>query len=411
MEEFLGISKEDDKYKKNTTVIAKLKTRVIKNIDEAVNLDEIERFAYSKLDINTLSYYMSGANDEHTLKRNKKIFRKILLYPKVLKNVLKTDTTTSILGSKVSLPILIAPSALHKLTNELGEIATATAAKEEDTLMILSSLSTVSMEKVAKANGNGARWFQLYVMKKREQTMEIIKMAEQNGYTGIVVTVDAPLMGSRERDFQVKFKVPSHIRYENLEYTLKNENKAEKDLQKVLKDTGSKSEIFEFFAKNIDASLTWDIIPWLKQNTKMKIILKGVHRVDDSLTAQKLGVDAIIVSNHGARQLDTVPSTIEMLAPICRALKKIPDNKMEVYVDGGFRRGTDVFKALAFGAKAVFLGRPVLWGLTCDGANGVKKVIDLIRNEFILAMKLCGCNNVNEITEDYVRVKDTYARF
>lgn len=333
------------------------------------------------------------------------------MYPKILKNVSETDLTTEVLGRKLSMPILIAPSAMHKLCHPEGEIATAKAAKEADTLVVLSSLSSVSMEKVGQANGDGMRWVQLYVMKEKEQTKQILKMAENAGYSGICVTVDAPVLGSRERDFQVKFKFPQDIVFENLEYTLKHENKAKADMANILKDTGSKSEIYEFFAKNIDQSLTWDIIPWLKSHTKLKIILKGVHRVDDALTAQKMGADAIIVSNHGARQLDTVPSTIEMLAPICKALKKIPDNKMEVYVDGGFSRGTDVFKALALGAKAVFLGRPVLWGLACDGQNGVRKVLNLIRNEFIMAMKLSGCNKVSEINEDYIRVKDSFAKF
>jgi isopentenyl diphosphate isomerase/L-lactate dehydrogenase-like FMN-dependent dehydrogenase len=408
MESSGDFSKVNEKYKSNIKTIRKLKTRVIQNVEEAINLDEVERLAFSKLDMNTLSYYMSGASDEHTLKRNKQIFKKIFLYPKILRNVSETDTRTKILGREVSMPILIAPAALQKMACKEGEVATAKAAKEAETGLVLSSLSSSSMEEVAKVNGEGLRWFQLYVMKDRSQTIQVLKLAEQNGYAGVVITVDAPILGPRERDFQVKFKVPAGIKYENLEYTMKNQSEAKKDVQKILKDTGANSEIFEFFGRNIDASLTWEMITWLKSNTRLKIILKGVHRVDDALTAEKLGVDAIIVSNHGARQLDTVPSTIEMLRPICIALKS---KQMEVYVDGGFRRGSDVFKALALGAKAVFLGRPVLWGLVSDGQKGVKKVLDLIKNELVITMKLSGCSKVSEISEDFIRFKDSFAKF
>ena len=405
------MEKNFQNYKEKRKTLKKLNERVVATVDEAVNLEEIERLAYSKLNMNALSYYISGANDEMTLRRNKNYFKKILLYPKILKDVSETDISTTILGKKVSMPILIAPSAMHKLACEHGEIETAQAAKDADTLMILSSLSSTSMEDVAKANGDGLRWFQLYVMKDRNQTIEIIRLAEKNGFSGIVLTVDAPVLGTRERDFKTQFKVPPNISYPNLEYTLKNRNQVNKDMQKVLNETGAKSEIFTFFARNIDSSLTWNIIDWLRQNTKLHIILKGVHRVDDALIAQEKGVDAIIVSNHGARQLDTVPSTIEMLYPICQELKKISNNKMEVYVDGGFTRGSDVFKALALGAKAIFLGRPVLWGLVSDGKNGVRKVLDLIKNEFLLTMKLSGCKNVEMIKEDLVRLNKNFAKF
>jgi isopentenyl diphosphate isomerase/L-lactate dehydrogenase-like FMN-dependent dehydrogenase len=401
-------NKIKDLYKENIKTIKQLKNRIIQSVEDAVNLDEVERLAYSKLDMNALSYFISGASDEFTLKRNKEIFKKIFLYPKILKDVSETCIKTNILGREISMPILIAPAAMHKLASKEGEVATAKAAQEAGTGIVLSSLSTTSMEDVAKANGDGLRWFQLYVMKDRAQTIHVIKLAEQNGYSGIVITVDAPILGPRERDFMVKFKVPPHIRYENLEYTLKHQSEAKTDVQKILQDTGAKSEIFEFFGRNIDASLTWDIITWLKQNTKLKIILKGVHRVDDALTAEAMGVDAIIVSNHGARQLDTVPSTLEMLRPICKALK---GKKMEVYVDGGFRRGGDVFKALALGARAVFIARPILWGLVADGQKGVKKVLELLKNEFILTMKLSGCKNVSEISEDFVRFKESFAKF
>lgn len=404
-------AKENPLYFKNILEIKNLKNRVIKNVDEAVNLDEIERMAFSKLNMNALSYFMSGANEEISLHKNKDDFKKILLYPRVLKNVSSVDPSTTVLGSKISLPIMIAPTALHRLTHDDGELASARAAKAANTILVLSGLSSRSMKDVAEVSGDHPRWFQLYVLKNEKLTLEVINSAERNGYTGLVLTVDAPILGFRERDFQVKFRVPSGIKYENLQFSIPKPNKADKDVEKILNESKSKSEIFEFFAKNMDSTMTWDIIRWLRLNTKLKIILKGIHRVDDALIAQKHGVDAIIVSNHGARQLDGVPSGIEMLYPISKALKKIPDNKMELYVDGGIRRGTDVFKAIALGANAVFLGRPIIWGLACDGEKGVSKVLDLIKNELMVAMKLSGVTSIKEITEDYVKVKDSFGKF
>jgi (S)-2-hydroxy-acid oxidase len=410
---FLGTKKEENnKYKSNLLELRKLKTRIIKNVDDAINIEEIERLAYSKLDMNALSYYMSGANSEHTLKRNINYFHKIMIYPRVLVDVSKVDLKCTILGREVDSPILIAPTALHKLAHPDGELATAQAANEKNTLICLSSLSSNSMEKVAKANQNGMRWFQLYVMKSREETINMVKEAERNGFSAIVVTVDAPILGYRERDFQVKFKIPEGVDYENLKFLNKNNiTTNDKDIGKVLTDSGSKSQIFSFFASNIDDSLTWDIIPWLKQNTKLHVVIKGIHRVDDALKAREMGADAIIVSNHGARQLDKVPSTIEMLYPICQALSKIEGNKMEVYVDGGIRRGTDVFKAIAMGAKAVFIGRPVLFGLAADGKNGVCKVLDLLRNELLMTMKLSGCIDLKKITGDYIKIRRALSKF
>jgi len=403
-------AKENPEFVKNILTIYNLKKRIVKDVDEAVNLDEIERMAFSKMNMNGLSYFMSGANDELTLDRNIRYFKKILLYPKILKNVSSVDISTTVLGSKISLPVMIAPTALHRLTHDDGELATARAAKNANTILILSALSSKSIADVAKVSGDTPRWFQLYVLKNEQMTLEVVKTAERNGYTGLVVTVDAPILGVRERDFQVKFKVPPGIKYENLQFAIPK-TKKDNNMDKMIKETGGKSEIFEFFAKNMDTTMTWEIVRWLKLNTSLKIILKGVHRVDDALIAQSLGVDAIIVSNHGARQLDGVPSGIEMLYPIAKAVKKIPENKMEIYVDGGIRRGTDIFKAIALGADCVLLGRPILWGLACSGEKGATKVLDMLKNELIVAMKLSGVTSLKEINEDYVRIKDSFGKF
>jgi len=404
LEEYFAQSK-DESYKNNLIAMKKLEHRLISHVDEAVNLEEIQRLAFSKLSLNTLSYYMTGANDEYTLKRNMSIYQQIFLYPSVLKDVKESKTSVSVLGQKISIPVIIAPTALHKLCHPDGEEATARAATACGGLICLSSLSSSSISNVAKASGDGHRWFQLYVKSDRTHTHKVIKMCEKYGYTAIVVTVDAPTLGYRDRDFKVKFAVPKNVEYEDLttdEKTTKVEHK---------KDNKPKNELFSFFASNMDSTLTWDFIPWLRSVTKLKIILKGVHRVDDALKAQEMGVDGIVVSNHGARQLDTVPSTMEMLYPISKALKKIKNNNMEIYVDGGIRRGTDIIKAIALGARAVFIGRPSLWGLAAGGQHGVERVLELLRQELMVAMKLSGVSCLEDITEDLLRFRSDFTKF
>lgn len=385
--------------------IRALKHRHIQSIDEAVNLDEIERFAQHKLDFNALSYYMTGAMDEHTLFRNKDIFRKIQIYPKVLVDVSNVNTSTTILGDKISFPICLAPSALHRLAHNEGEINTAKSALKNNTIMCLSSLSSSTLEDVAIANGNGLRWFQLYIMKNRDHTLRLIRQCEASGYKAIVVTVDAPAMGYRDKEFQSKFRVPDNITYSNLLFLKKKfEEKQENENLNV----NNNSEISISFNENIDPSLTWESIKWIKSITKLKIILKGIHRLDDAIKALEYQVDGIIVSNHGARQIDTVPSTMEMLNEITKVLR---GTTMEIYVDGGFTRGTDVFKALALGAKAVFLGRPVLWGLAADGQKGVDKVLEILQKELISVMKLAGCPSVSDINRDFIRFPVNLSKF
>jgi len=253
----------------------------------------------------------------------------------------------------------------------------------------LSSNSTTSLVRVAESNKNGLRWFQLYVTKDRDFTKQLTKMAENTGYTALVLTVDAPILGNRIRDSRIKFSIPNDVSFEIIE------EGRPKDNNNYSKSKESNSYIFNYFKSNIDDSLDWNIISWLKSITKLDIILKGVHRVDDALIAAEKGVKGIIVSNHGGRQLDTVLSTIEMLFPISNALKNFPN--VDLYVDGGIRRGSDVFKALALGAKAVFIGRPILWGLAVGGEQGIKKVYEILIKELILCMRLSGCISVSDI--------------
>eukprot|EP01038_Epipyxis_sp_PR26KG_P009045 gene9045-12195_t len=358
-----------------------------------VNLAEYERYAKNVLPRNAHDYYASGANDMITLRENRAAYTRLRLLPRVLIDVSKIDTKTTILGCPVSSPICLAPTAMQKMAWPEGECATAKAAARHHTLMTLSSWSTIPLEEVASAAPAGFRWFQLYVYKDRVVTLDLVKRAEKAGYLAFAVTVDTPVLGRREADIKNRFSLPSHL-------TMGNFQKVGGSHAAGTKSSGDKgSGLASYVAQLIDQTLSWDDIAWLRKNTTMKIVVKGVITPEDALESVRHGVDGIWVSNHGARQLDTVPATIEMLPDIVRAVA----GRCEVYIDGGIVRGTDVFKAIALGARAVFIGRPVIWGLAHSGEEGVYNVLKLLNDEFSMAMKLAGCVTVEDIKPSLVR--------
>ncbi|CAN0502589.1 unnamed protein product [Ectocarpus sp. 12 AP-2014] len=272
------------------------------------------------------------------------------------------DTSTTVLGQKISSPICIAPTAMQRMAHDSGECATAGAAAKAGALMTLSSWSTTALEDVAKAGGpGGARWFQLYVYKDRKITEQLVKRALAAGYTALAVTVDTPVLGRREADMRNRFKLPEHL-------TMGNFVSAGGAHASGTKDGGNDSGLAAYVASLIDRTLDWNDIKWLRTICgSMKIVVKGVMTAEDAAESVRQGVDGIWVSNHGARQLDTTPATIEVLPEVVAAVS----GRCEIYLDGGICRGTDVFKALALGAKAVFIGRPVLWGLAHSVSKGL----------------------------------------
>lgn len=392
---------------------------------------EYERYAKDNLPRNAHDYYASGSNDMITLRENRDAFSRLRLIPRILVDVSNIDMSTTVLGEKVSSPLCIAPTAMQQMAHPDGEKATSRAAAKAGTLMTLSSWSTVNLEDVAAAAPAGYRWFQLYVYKDRAITQDLVKRAEKAGYKALAVTVDTPILGRREADIRNKFSLPAHL-------TMGNFAKAGGAHASGTKSAGSSgSGLASYVASLIDRTLTWDDIAWLVSQsvsglgfpqelhtlfavpplipspsssssstlfrlrtiTTMKIVVKGVLGVDDALAAVKSGVDGIWVSNHGARQLDTTPATIEVLSDVCRAVA----GRCEVYLDGGITRGTDIFKAVALGARAVFIGRPVLWGLAHSGEEGVTNVVKLLKDEFNLAMALSGCVTIADIKPSMVR--------
>lgn len=360
-----------------------------------LNVLEFEEYAREYLPKNAFDYYQSGADDMVTLHENREAFKRLVLQPRVLRDVSNMDTSTTLLGQRISSPVCVAPSAMHRMAHPDGEIASTSAAAKADTCYILSTISTTSLEDVgvanSKANPNALRWYQLYVFKDREITRGLVKRAEKAGYKAIVLTVDTPMLGHREADVRNHFSLPNHLTMANFAQVGGQHEHGVASL----KDSGLADYVSELF----DLTLNWNDVKWLKSITHLPVVVKGVLSPEDAKIAVEMGCEGILVSNHGARQLDGVSSTIDALPAIVKAV----NGRAEVYLDGGVRRGTDVFKALALGARAVFLGRPVLYGLAHSGEAGVSSVLRILNQELKHAMLFAGTKTLADINPAYVR--------
>ncbi|CAH8391863.1 unnamed protein product [Eruca vesicaria subsp. sativa] len=353
---------------------------------EITNVTEYEAIAKEKLPKMVYDYYASGAEDQWTLQENRNAFARILFRPRILIDVSQIDMTTTILGFKISMPIMVAPTAMQKMAHPEGEYATARAASAAGTIMTLSSWATSSVEEVA-STGPGIRFFQLYVYKNRKVVEQLVRRAERAGFKAIALTVDTPRLGRRESDIKNRFTLPPYLTLKNFEGL---------DLGKM--DEANDSGLASYVAGQIDRTLSWKDVQWLQTITSMPILVKGVITGEDARIAVQAGAAGIIVSNHGARQLDYVPATISALEEVVKATQ----GRIPVFLDGGVRRGTDVFKALALGASGIFIGRPVVFSLAAEGEAGVRKVLQMLRDEFELTMALSGCRSLKEITRNHI---------
>ena len=312
-----------------------------------VNIEDYHARAQEKLSKAAYGYYASGAHDQITLRRNRQAFEEMRLHYRVMVDVSERDLSTEVLGLKLSMPVMLAPTAFHCMATPEGEVATARAAANSGTAMILSTLSNRPMEEVA-AQATSGLWFQLYFYRDREATRALVQRAEAAGARAIVLTVDAPLLGHREADVRNQFSLPEGLKVVNLTAA------GMADLPETFE-----SGLAAYFYNLIEPALTWKHLEWLRSVTDLPLLVKGVVRPDDALKAYEHGAHGVVVSNHGGRQLDTSPATIEVLGAIRQAL---PED-YPLLLDGGVRRGTDVLKALALGARAVLIGRPVLMGI------------------------------------------------
>jgi isopentenyl diphosphate isomerase/L-lactate dehydrogenase-like FMN-dependent dehydrogenase len=348
---------------------------------EPVCVADFERLAEDRLDPGAFGYYAGGAGDEHALAENVEAWRRLRLRPRVLVDVSRVSTATTVLGTEVSMPVLVAPTAIQRLAHPDGEPGMARAAAAAGTVMCLSTLATASPFEVAAAAPGAPRWFQLYVFRDRGVTRALVEGAADNGYGAIVLTVDAPRLGRRERDLRTGFRVPEEIVVPSLA---------------ALGGWAGATPLELLGA--IDPALGWRDLEELRGASGLPLVLKGVQTGEDAALAVEHGVDALVVSNHGGRQLDAVAPTAELLPEVVEAVA----GRVEVYVDGGIRRGSDAVKALALGARAVLVGRPPLWGLACDGEAGARRVLELLRDEVELALALCGCTSPGEVRPEHL---------
>ncbi len=353
-----------------------------------LTVDDWEKAARQKLPRAAYDYYRSGADDERTLRRNERAFRKWVIWYRVLRDVSSRSLATTVLGQEVASPVLIAPTAYHRMAHPDGELATARAAAARGTILVASTLATTALEAVAEATP-APKWFQLYVHKDRGFTRELVERAEAAGYDAIVLTVDTPLLGRRRRDERGGFSLPAGLRMENL-------------LGALVDAPADGSMLARYIEDRHDAAMTFDDIGWLRGLSHLPVVIKGVVRADDATRCVDAGAAGLIVSNHGGRQLDGAPATLDALPGIAAAI----GGRAEVLLDGGIRRGTDVLKAIALGARAVLVGRPALWGLAVAGEEGVTRVLELLDQELSRAMALSGCARIEDIDRSLV-ARDT----
>jgi 4-hydroxymandelate oxidase len=344
-----------------------------------VNVADYGRLARRALPADVWDFIAGGSGDQLTMRANRRAFAATALRPRVLVDVSRRMTGTVMLGTEVAAPMAVAPMAYHCLAHPDGEVATARAAAASGLITVVSSFASRTIEDVAAAAA-GPLWFQLYCFRDRGVMKDLVRRAEAAGYRALVLTVDMPMMGRRDADARNGFTLPAHVAPVNLTATGPGQ-------------TAGRPNVAELTRQLLDDGVTWELVQWLRGITELPLVLKGILAGEDAALAVDLGAAGVIVSNHGGRQLDgavaalrALPDVVDRVGPAC-----------EVYVDGGVRRGTDVLKALALGARAVLVGRPVLWGLAAAGEPGVRDVLRILRDELDLAMGLAGCPTVASI--------------
>lgn len=346
-----------------------------------VNVFDYQEVAAARLSQAAYDYYRGGARDEIGLQRNRQAYSEYALHYRVLAGVEQVDLGTSVLDMPLSFPVMAAPTAFHAMADADGEVSSARAVTDEGSAFILSTLSNQPMETVIQ-EASGPVMFQLYVYKDRGITRELVQRAQKAGARALVLTVDAPVLAIREKDLRNRFCLPPGLRLANLRGGLEQ-------MQEGLAD---------YVQRHLDPALSWKDLEWLVQETSLPVVAKGIVRPDDAVRAAERGVRAVVVSNHGGRQLDHSPATLHCVSGVREALPE----SVEVWMDGGIRRGSEVLLALALGARAVLVGRPLLWGLAAGGYQGVRQVFQILRQEMHEAMVLAGCSRLDQLQADMV---------
>jgi 4-hydroxymandelate oxidase len=346
-----------------------------------VNVDDFEEAARERLEPGVYGYIAGGAGDEQTLRANAAAFSRWELRPRVLVDVGSVSAATTVLGTEVALPVLVAPTAFLRLADPEGERSVARAAAAAGTVVTLATLSSVTPAELAEAAPDARRWFQLYWSRDRGFTRGLVEAVVEAGFEALVLTVDLPVPGRRERDLRAGFALPEDLPLPNIPFRVQGE--------------GFQTALLEA----VDDTLTWRDLEWLRSVCPLPLVVKGILTAEDALLAAEHGAVAVVVSNHGGRQLDGVPAALDVLPEVVESVGE----RVEVLLDGGVRRGTDVLKALALGARATLSGRAILWGLAAGGEEGAGQVLALLRDEIELGLKLLGCPSPADVTASHVK--------
>lgn len=358
-------------------------------LEQCYNLMDFEAVARRVMKKTAWAYYSSGADDEITMRENHSAYHKIWFRPRVLIDVEKVDISTTMLGSKVDIPFYVTATALGKLGHPEGEVVLTRGAHKHNVIQMIPTLASCSFDEIVDAaQPSQVQWLQLYVNKNRDITKSIVQHAERRGCKALFITVDAPQLGRREKDMRSKFS--------DLGSNVQSTGGDDVDVDR---SQGAARAISSF----IDPALSWADIPWFLSLTRMPIILKGVQRVEDVIRAIEAGVHGVVLSNHGGRQLDFARSGIEILAEVMPVLRERGwENRIEIFVDGGVRRATDIIKALCLGAKGVGIGRPFLFAMSAYGLPGVDRAMQLLKDEMVMNMRLIGCSSVEQLNPTLV---------
>jgi len=353
-------------------------------VEQLLTLDDAERLAESVVSPEAWSYIVGGAGDERTLQWNRDAFSRYRLRPRVLVDVSSVTTETTVLGTPVSMPVLVAPMAFQQIAHEEGEIAMARGAAAAETLMCLSTVATATPADVAAAAPDAPRWLQIYVFQNRDVSDDVIAQALESGFSALVLTADLPVYGIRHRESRTGFEAPE----DNVPAIV------------AARARGSEGDLVGHHSLELlESGLEWDYVTELRARWNVPVVVKGIHTAEDADLACQHGAAGVVVSNHGGRQLDGAVASLEALPEVV----EVVGDRAEVYLDGGVRRGSDVAMALALGARAVLVGRPAMYGLAFGGDSGVAQVLEILREETENALALLGCRSPAEVTAAHVK--------
>ncbi len=379
-----------------------------RRFQRAANIADLRLIAKDRLPSGIFDYIDGGAEDEKTLARNTEVFDRYLFVPRVLRDMSSIDTSTTLFGQRLEIPLIFSPTGFTRIAHSQGELAVARVAARHGLPYCLSTLATRSIEEVAEVS-TGPKWFQVYVWKDRAMVRDMLARAKENGYEAIMITVDTAVLGRRERDVRRGFSLPpklgpsiiidgilhpswtwDFIRNEPITFANINASSG--------MEAGTAVTLSAMIAEQFDASLSWEDIEWFKNEWKGQIILKGIQSVADAVLAVSAGVDAIALSNHGGRQLDGAPSPLELLQPVRDAI----GDTYPLICEGGLRRGGDIIKAIALGATVCTMGRSYFYGLGAAGEQGVERALSMLSTELQRSMALCGVRSISEISSDTI---------